>query len=392
MISRYILSLFMAIGLFTMLAPQAHAQAKLPSDPSQLFMTTPISKPDGSRWRVGYLESGNYSEYPLTLAAIAEGLQRLGWLAIKEDIPKGMGGHALWTWLSRNTTSQQLEFVEDAWWQPGDFDADKRPVVREAIMNRVQQAKDIDLILAMGTWAGQDMRAIGPPVPTIVASTSDPLGAKIADSAQDSGRDNLHTRIEPDRYERQLRLFREIVPFRKLGIVYEDSEAGRTYAAVDAVEKVSRELGFTVQHCHATSSSVSTDTAISNAVGCYRTLSQQRVDAVYVTSHRGVTPESIREIAKILVQAKIPSFSMAGSREVESGILLSLAQADLSYVGLFHAETIARIFNGAQPRQLSQLWIDPPKIALNLATSRAIGFDPPVDILLAADEVYEASR
>src|SRR3546814_2392876 len=40
------------------------------------------------------------------------------------------------------------------------------------------------------SWAGQDMRQIGPPVPTIVGSTSDPLAAKIADSAADSGRDN----------------------------------------------------------------------------------------------------------------------------------------------------------------------------------------------------------
>jgi ABC-type uncharacterized transport system substrate-binding protein len=68
---------------------------------------------------------------------------------------------------------------------------------------------------------------------------------------------------------------------------------------------------------------------------------------------------------------------------------MSLAQADYSYVGLFYAETIARIFNGARPRQLNQVWIDPAKIALNLETARIIGFDPPVDILLAADEVYE---
>src|SRR3546814_17102349 len=66
-------------------------------------------------------------------------------------------------------------------------------------------------------------------------------------SAADSGRDNLHTRIEPERYQRQVRLFHEIVPFKQLGIVYEDSEAGRTYAAVSAVEQVGRELGFAIQ-------------------------------------------------------------------------------------------------------------------------------------------------
>src|SRR5690606_31857906 len=120
----------------------------------------------------------------------------------------------------------------------------------------------------------------------------------------------------------------------------------------------------------------------------YQQLADQDVDAVYVTTHRGVNASSIAPLAQILEKAKIPSFSMAGSSEVRQGILLSLAQADLSYVGLFHAETIARVFNGAKPRQLSQLWVDPPKIALNLGTARIIGFDPPVDILLAADEVY----
>jgi ABC-type uncharacterized transport system substrate-binding protein len=95
-------------------------------------------------------------------------------------------------------------------------------------------------------------------------------------------------------------------------------------------------------------------------------------------------------VAEILRQARVPSFSMLGSEEVKHGLLLSLAQADYSYVGLFYAETMARIFNGAKPRDLSQVWIDPAKIALNLETARVIGFDPPVDILLAADEVYEA--
>jgi len=95
-------------------------------------------------------------------------------------------------------------------------------------------------------------------------------------------------------------------------------------------------------------------------------------------------------VADILREAKVPSFAMLGSEEVKKGLLMSLAQADYSYVGLFYAENIARIFNGAQPRSLSQIWIDPAKIALNIETARIIGFDPPVDILLAADEVYEA--
>jgi ABC-type uncharacterized transport system substrate-binding protein len=392
MISRLMLSAILAISLLAFPPRPAQAEGHTSTAQDGVFPTASVARPDGKRWRIGYVDSGEYADYPLTLAEIVDGLRRLGWLTLKSDVPNNLSSRDLWNWLSENVQSDTVEFVQDAWWQPGNFDAEKREPLRVAIAERVRQRGDLDLMIAIGTWAGQDMRAIGPPVSTIVGSTSDPLAAGISDSATDSGRDNLHARIEPDRYQRQIRLFREIVPFKKLGIVYEDSEAGRTYGAVAAVEQVGKELGFAVEHCHARSSSVSTETAVANALQCYRDLAQQRVDAVYVTSHRGVTLESIGDIARILRQAKIPSFSMAGSKEVERGILLSLAQADLSYVGLFHAETIARIFNGAKARQLSQLWVDPPKIALNLATARIIGFDPPVDILLAADEVYESAR
>lgn len=390
MIQRFIF-LFLLACAATM-PPTLHAAPVADSAPPQVFPTTPHDKPDGSAWRIGYVESGDYPDYVEALAATAKGLEHLGWLSFTGEMPQGGTGRDLWTWLSAHTVSTHLQFVDDAYWQPGNFDASKREAMRQAIAQRLNTRKDIDLIIAMGTWAGQDMRTLGPSVPTVVGSASDPVAAGISDSPQDSGRENLHARVEPERYQRQLRLFHEIVPFKTLGVVYEDSPEGRVYAAVPALEQTSKELDFRVEYCNAPSSSIPLAKAIDNAVQCYQTLAQQGVDAVYVTEHQGVNASSIGRIADILEKTKIPSFSMAGFEQVKKGILLSLARAEPSYVALFYAETIARIFNGAKPRQLSQLWIDPPKITLNLKTTRAIGFNPPVDILLAADEVYGADR
>jgi len=351
--------------------------------------TAPAAPADGERWRIGYVESGDYVEYPLTLGETVDGLELLGWLSYTQPRPDGLSGEALWHWLAQNTESEWLEFVADANWRPGNFEADQRAPMRAAITQRVQEKADLDLLIVMGTWAGQDIREIGPPIPAVVGSVSDALAAGIADSEHDSGRDQLHVRIEPERYQRQLKLFHEIVGFSSLGIVYEDSEEGRSYAAVGAAEQVAAELGFQLEHCHAPSVNIEIAQAMDNAVNCYAELAGRHVEAVYVTTHRGVTTESLGRIATVLAQARIPSFAMGGSSEVEKGLLMSIAQADISHVGLFHAETIARILNGALPRELSQLWVAPPNIALNLSTARRIGFDPPVDILLAADEVYE---
>ncbi len=374
----------------------AQADTPLPGSPlsyanqteQALFPSSPHRKPGGGKWRLGYIEGGDYPEYPALLRAIVQGLQDLGWLSLP-PMPEDLNSRQMWDFLATNTHSDTLEFVADAWWQPGNFDAPRRPAIREAIRQRLQQQHDIDLILALGTWAGQDMAALGAPVPTVVASASDAVAAGIVHSAEDSGMDNLHAQVQPDSYRRQLQLFFDIVRFRSLGIVYEDSLEGRTYAAVSTAEEMGQKNGFRVQSCTTRSLGLDKSQASQEILACYRQLSHD-VDAVYVTTHTRLTSENIGEIATMLRQAKVPSFAMQDSSQVRAGLLMSLAQANYSHLGLFHAEVIARIFNGAQPRQLNQIWVEPTKIALNLDTALAIGFDPPVDILLASDEVYRS--
>jgi len=383
------------LSLAALLAPlAATAQSAAPAPPAAapavtVFSTAPAAKPGGGKWRIGYVESGEYFEYPRTLRAIAAGLQQLGWVELPA-IPENLNGREMWDFLVRNGKSDTLEFVPDAWWQPAN--ASQRAAVRQAIGERLARRHDIDLIIAMGTWAGQDMAALGAPVPTIAASVSDPIGSGIVKSAADSGLDNLHAPLQIERYQRQVRLFHQIVPFKTLGLVYEDSPEGRTYAAVPAVEQVASEQHFEIKACHAPFNNIPVEQATRGVLDCYRQLSAQ-VDAMYVTTHRGVTPESVGQVAAILRDAKVPSFAMLGTEQVRAGLLMSLAETDYSAnAGLFDAEVIARIFNGAKPRQLNQIWIDSDKIALNLDTTRRIGFDPPVDILLAADEVYQEGK
>ncbi|ALM87134.1 hypothetical protein ASB57_20565 [Bordetella sp. N] len=349
--------------------------------------TLPRRRPDGGRWRIGYVASGEHDNYERALRYIVDGLQALGWLSIP-PIPEGLTGHEIWAFIAANTRSDVVEFVADAWWTPGNFDNSRRPAMRFSIANRLRERHDIDLIIAMGTMAGQDMVKLGAPVPTVVASTSDAIDAHIAKSAKDSGLDNLFVHIYPERYVRQLRLFHETVAFKTLGLVYENTREGRLFSAVDAIERVARELDVTLVRCDARTQGQDAEATMRNVEKCYREISSQ-VDAVYVTTHVGITPLTIGRVAQILRDAKVPSFSMHGSEDVRHGILMSLAQSDHTPLGLFFAEAIARIFNGAKPRQLKQIWRDPATIALNLETARLIGFDPPVDVLLAADEVYE---
>jgi ABC-type uncharacterized transport system substrate-binding protein len=323
------------------------------------------------------------------LKAIVRGLITLKWLepldmpATNNPVPGGF-----WAYLAHHAVSDYLEFVPDGYYNAGNFDRELRSQTRERLIDRLAGQGDIDLMIAMGTWAGQDLANDRHQVATVVASTSDPIGSGIVKSAADSGFDHLHAKVEPDRYARQIELFHDIIRFHKLGVVFEDTPEGRTYAAVDAIERTARARKFEVVSCIAPFSGVAQEEAEKKVVECYKQIALT-ADAVYLTVHRGLNAQSLPSVTAAIIAAQRPSFSMLGESEVKRGVLMSVAQGNYNYVGYFHAETIARIFNGARPRDLPQTWLAPAKIALNLKVAELIGYDPPIDILLACDEIYQ---
>lgn len=350
------------------------------------FGTEPVANGD-YKWRIGYYEGGEYIDYQKTLTETIRGLMKLGWMEVV-DIPKQTGEQTadLWSWLAMNVESDYVEFVEDAHYTANWDDALSEETASK-ITQRLQEEQDIDLFIAMGTRAGKDLAKDTHTTPTMVLSTSDPLSSGIIESVEDSGFEHVHATVDPGRYERQIRIFHEIIGFRRLGIAYEDSVNGRSYAAIDVIEKMAKERGFNIVRCYTKTDIPDTAEAEESVIDCFKQLARES-DALYVTQQQGVTVRSVPELVKAANDFRVPTFSQAGSEEVKLGFLVSLSQAGFRYVGEFHAETFAKVFNGAMPNDLNQLFEEPPKIAINLKTAELIGFDPPVIILGAADEIF----
>ena len=355
------------------------------------YPITPRLKPDGKKHRIVYLQGGPYFEYDMVFNAVIRALMELGW-AEKISLPAHSTDTArsLYTYLAAHKEwSKYLEFPADGFYD-NDWKDNRRKSTMQALLNR----KDVDMIFAYGTWAGQDMKnmpANFDRVPVVVMDVSDPLRSKIVDSNEDSGRNNLTARVDPLRYQRQIRLFHQIIGFKKLGMAFEDTVEGRSYSAIADVEKVSRELNFEIVQVRHPGYVKSKEQAVQWYLQSLKNLAP-KIDAFYVTQQLAVDNESLPKIVEILNSHKIPTFSQTGSMEVRWGLLLSIATADSKYVAQYHARKIAQILNGAEPRKLPILFEDPPKIAINLQTASTIGFDPPVDILSAADEVFMETK
>lgn len=349
--------------------------------------TGPILK-NGGKWRLGYMEGGTYGNYQPALKALVGGLERLGWVQAGDAFRTTLfpDEKSMWDWLARNARSDYVEFVPDAFWT-ANWDARQRSRNKDEAIARLSGSRDIDAMIAMGTWAGQDLATELHSTPVIVCQTSDAVRAGIVKSARYSGRPHVFALCDPTRYRRQVSLFHDVVGFRKLGVAFEDSPSGRVYAAIDDVADVCRERGVELVACHAVTNTPDPAQAVASYRACYERLARE-ADAVLITHSMAVTPRTMPELFKPLLDAKIPTFAQMGSEAVRRGALMSISQTDFTALGLFYAKTLAQVLRGASPGSLPQVFEDPPVLALNLETAKRIGFNPPSDILAESREVF----
>ncbi len=379
-LQRSLVGMFMCWFLFTLVPPVCLAGE---------VGVNPV-KNNGARWRVALYQGGDYGDYAKILLATVKGLMAQGWIETCEmPGPNTESTAKIWSWLSNEVKSEYIEFIKDGFYS-ADWDEALRGSLKKELVSRVETRKDIDLILAVGTWAGQDISKARIKVAGIGISISDPIASGIIKSVEDSGNDYFTARVDPTRDEQQIRIFHDIVGFKKLGIPYEDSVEGRSYAAINVIERLAGELDFEIVSAFTRETNVSSkEIAVESVKNALKQLISTS-DAIYIpVAPNGISSESIAGLVEITNQGRIPTFSQSGSEEVRQGFFMSISQSEFRYVGEFNANTIARIFNGAKPGELNQLFEAPPKIAINLKTAEIIGFDLPVDVLVAADEIYQ---
>ena len=167
------------------------------------FSTTPVTN-QGKKWRIGYYEGGNYIDYQKIFMATIKGLMQLGWIEETQLPPqKGEQTKELWNWLATLAKANISSLLADGHYN-ANWDDGLRVKTAASLITRLTEKKDIDLMIAMGTWAGQDLANNNHSTYTEVISASDPIASGIIKSIKDSGFDHVHAQIDPYRYEKQI--------------------------------------------------------------------------------------------------------------------------------------------------------------------------------------------
>lgn len=338
------------------------------------------------QWRLAYYEGGDYSGYRDYLVATVKGLMELGWIE-PVDIPKIGDTRSLWAWLATNIKSEFILF-DTTHFYSANWDQKKRHEIRSELIHKLTHSSNIDMVFALGTWAGQDLVNNEHSTPTFIMSASDPIKSGIIRSVDDSGYDHIFAKVSPQHYEQQIELFYELIKFKKLGIAYENSENGRTYAALDSAIKVAKAKHFEIVSCYTESDIVDQRIANASVISCINQLSQE-VDALYITEQGGVNDDSIPTIVSIANENRVATLSQLGEQEVAYGMLMSVSRSEYDAVGLFMAGSVGKVINGAKPRDLNQIFEEKNNIAINLKTANIIGTYIYANWLAVADKIYK---
>ncbi|MDR1612231.1 MAG: hypothetical protein LBT97_05535 [Planctomycetota bacterium] len=318
--------------------------------------------PEGSeKKRVAYIEAGPFWLYSHTYRAIREAL----------------AGNPRFS----------VEYPEELHVSPG---WDAPPGELDNLARALQDRGDIDLIIAGGTAAIRSLLLVNSGrIPIIGIGMADPLAAGVVKSVDDSGVDNFTCEVIPDRWMQMLRVFHDVVGFKRLGVLLPPGPEGRFYAGIDDVLAVGEELDFAVLIGEIP------DESVQSCADGVDWLAGQKADAFFIGpllgfDWEGGDPEFLLDRLNRVHQ--LPTFARDGSIFVQGGALLGFATWDFSRDGRRLAEKAVRIFDGEKPRSIPMRAVVEPLIAINLQTAMEIDFDLPFDVLIAADEIYVTSE
>ena len=310
--------------------------------------------------RIGYLEAGPFWLFDNT------------WSAFRD----GMGKY----------DDTRCEYPADARLSPGWQPEQMRRLPELA--KQLLQRNDLDLVVGMGTAAVKALLAVNDGhTPILGMGMADPIAAGVVKSAEDSGVDNFTCRVAVDRWSSMFRVFYDVVRFHKMGIMFQNSQEGRVYAALGDAQAIASELGFELVLYDGLSSAESTEECRKGLDDLHK----KGMDAFFIGPLNcfDLGGDGMAPLLQKLNQWKIPTFARDGSEYVKAGALMGFSTWNFGPSGIALANQAHAILTGTKPRALPMLDQSEPSIALNLATAKTIGFDFPFDVLVTADELHE---
>lgn len=267
----------------------------------------------------------------------------------------------------------------------GDWTAES---VKENI-DRLIADPEVDVVLALGILGSNDAARRRPPklilapyvlYPDVQGSpyverTAVQPGVGRPRRFHVSGVENLsYTAVGTD-FLRDVTAFRKVVPFTNITIL-------TLRAALEGVPELRGYFARVLAPLKLDVTIVDVGGSLDEALARI----PDGAEAVYVAPMLQLPPGEFERLTRALIDRKLPSFSLWGRSEVERGLLASLALArDFQRIARRTALNLHRVMLGESAADLPVDFDQSERLAINMATARAIGVYPTWAVLTEAE-------
>ncbi|UUX91282.1 ABC transporter substrate-binding protein [Methanoplanus endosymbiosus] len=349
---------------------------------------SPVQKEDNSSWNIAVVQGGHHQTYPVYLKNFAAGIAEYGWIEgyFTEDTVNLNSTPAVLDYITENCRSDYLNFRKEHY-----FSSEWNNTLRAGNLKDLKSLSDdgeIDLVIALGTWAGTDCKSLSADIPVIVMGSVNPAATGIVPDSGVYLPGNIYTVYDSDFYYDQFRLYYYIFRFETIGIAYDNSTPeSRSYSHIEDLRRFSDDYGVEIIEYYTVDDHPDIEMSRRSVYDAYKYLAPV-TDALIITTQNGVSPLNAEEFLKPLTENRVPSFAVDDPELVRYGVLMSFAEPDYEYLGRRYSDAFSRILNGCEISNLSAEYRRDSSIIINLKTAEEIGFEVPPGLIEASDVIY----
>ena len=349
--------------------------------------------------RLGYVEGDEYGPFAqllldMALEFVEEGSIDKSFAEQYKDVnyeEKFSYGDTRKLWnaiCDANKEKARYRFVREVFFDLEEMDEDEYSI----IANR----DDVDIMISMGTVSGVYLAENEKKTKFMNLFSANPVDSGIIKSLTERYNDYSYALVDPTTYNRQMDASYKFLGFKKLGIVYEDSEAAYQYSAIDVVKQKAEEYGFEVvcEYVDEPLGEEEYDWYYSELKKAYRKLVDQGVDCLLITVASIDYESKMQELLDdAIIPAGVMTIAQDGTVPVAYGALFGVTLTDCEESAK-HVVKQIRDYNeeGVPFDQLEMVYESTPRLAVNYTTASRIGFEIPFKNLQIVDYIYRDSK
>lgn len=349
--------------------------------------------------RLGYVEGDEYGPFAqllldMALEFVEEGSIDKSFAEQYKDVnyeEKFSYGDTRKLWnaiCDANKENARYRFVREVFFDLEEMDEDEYSI----IANR----DDVDIMISMGTVSGVYLAENEKKTKFMNLFSANPVDSGIIKSLTERYNDYSYALVDPTTYNRQMDASYKFLGFKKLGIVYEDSEAAYQYSAIDVVKQKAEEYGFEVvyEYVDEPLGEEEYDWYYSELKKAYRKLVDQGIDCLLITVASIDYESKMQELLDdAIIPARVMTIAQDGTVPVAYGALFGVTLTDCEESAK-HVVKQIRDYNeeGVPFDQLEMVYESTPRLAVNYTTASRIGFEIPFKNLQIVDYIYRDSK